>query len=98
MKQPILHQCFAYIDTIGQNKRPLKLSGCDAAMKEYSILATFNLPSANDKLSILNGYRQILFRQSFWPLNRRPIAQIWGVDTPDARAMPLKGKCVYSQS
>ena len=64
MQQTILHNGFAHIDPIGQNERALKLSRGDPTVQKHPIFAIVRLTPTDHELSILNCYRQILFRKT----------------------------------
>ncbi len=64
MQQPVFHDRLSHFDTIGKHKTALKLARGDSAMQEYAVGTVVMLPTSDHKLSVLNGYAEILFPKS----------------------------------
>ncbi len=63
MQEPVGQQCAADLDPVRQQESPLELPRRDAAMEEHPAVIFFGLLPAHDELLVLDGQRQVVFRE-----------------------------------
>ena len=90
MQQTILHNRLAHIDPIGQYERALELARGDSTVQKHPVFAIVGLTPTDHELSILNGYRQILFRKTRYR-QRDAIAVVRGLFDVERRVTFVSG-------
>lgn len=64
MKKAILKVCTGDVDTVGEHKRPLKLSGRNSSMEENARTIVSDLPSSNDQLVCFYSHAELIVKKS----------------------------------